>query len=195
MSEEIGVEEKESPVPTAAESQSVEQPKKKVVSRRKITMKPRRRVAARKKAAPIKTEPPDNQRDALRVEPSLRDATEPWRPASILTAEKIPGMVSRWCSKDLMEKRMAEGWSPRRATTRGRITSGEKTLIDGSPMGDYVTKRNMVLCDMPDALAEGRKKYFREINESGLKGQENQFRQDTAIDGRSYGYGAIEVKK
>jgi hypothetical protein len=99
----------------------------------------------RKRAAPIRTEPPVQAHEILTLSTEEPKATQPWRPASILTAQKNPGMRPRWVRKDLLEKRIEEGWQPRLSDTKSRVESPEKTIVDGVPLGRYVTKRNLVL--------------------------------------------------
>jgi hypothetical protein len=159
-----------------------------VQPRRKITMKPKARVIIRRgprKAAPIKTSPPDYERDAL-VSQTLEDrATQPWRPVSQLFSTKLQGMRPRWVRKDLLEKRIEEGWQPRLSDSKSRLESPESTIIDGTPLSRYVIKRGMILCDMPEQLARSREAYYRKISDGGLKGTNAEL--DAGTGGNTYG--------
>lgn len=193
MTEEpITIVEESEPEPTKEEliTQKLEENKRK----RKEALK-RARAKSRKKAPPIRTEPPAYPQDALRVPEESKKATEPWRPASMLTCKPIPGMRPRWVRKDLLEKRMAEGWQPRISTDKGRIDAPEKTLVDGKPLSSYVVKRNLVLCDMPEEMAKSREEYYRKLTDSGLEAQKNELERGTAVGGKSYNYGDIEVSR
>lgn len=150
---------------------------------------------SRKKVAPIKTEPPDYPREQHHIETGKRNMNEPWRPASLLTARKKQGFRSRWVRKDLLEKRIEEGWTPRQSNIKSRVDSMEQTLIDGRPLSTYVVKRNLVLCDIPEELAASRDAYYKKLASSGLQGVKADFTQNTKIDGEGYGYGKIEVGK
>jgi hypothetical protein len=157
--------------------------------------KPKRRLLPRRKAAPIKTTPPDYPREALKTEEQKKKSNEPWRPASILTSSKLPGMRPRWVRKDVLEKRIEEGWQPRLSESKSRVESPEKTIVDGIPLGRYVTKRNLVLCDMPEELAMSREDYFRHMNDTSMKGQKQQYVNETVVGGESRSYGDVQVEK
>jgi hypothetical protein len=154
---------------------------------------------ANQPASKIKTEPPAYPEDAYAAaspaDPAKPKPTRPWKPASILTASKIRGMRQRWVRKDLLEKRMEEGWQPRMSFTKGRIDAPETTIIDGKPLSQYVMKRNLVLCDMPEELAQGREAYYKRMTDGGLKAQENEFVKSTQVGGDSYAYGGIKVER
>jgi hypothetical protein len=142
----------------------------------------------KRRTAPIKTTPPDNPREAFSVpEPK---ANQPWRPASILTTSRLPGMRPRWVRKDLLEKRIEEGWQPRLSDSKSRIESPEKTIVDGMPLSRFVVKRNMVLCDIPEDLAQSREKYYRDINDAGLVARKTELANQTG--GQSYGEITVE---
>lgn len=162
----------------------------KMVLRGRLGVKGKRGI---KRAAPIKTAPPDYQRDALK--PTTAKATQPWRPASIITATKLDGFRSKWVRKDLLEKRIEEGWEPRLSDSKGRFESPEKTMVDGVPLSRYVVKRNLVLCDMPEELAQSREAYYKRITDQGLSSQKTQFQQEAAVGGLSYAYGDIKIEK
>jgi hypothetical protein len=145
----------------------------------------------------IKTAPPATPADAFRVPEVKRKATEPWRPASMLFAKPLPGMRSRWVSKRLIEKRREEGWVPRERDPgdRPRVDAPEATIIDGKPLSSYVTKREMILCDMPEELAQSREEYYRNITAAGLKAQKSDFARQASVGGEDYSYGDIKVER
>jgi hypothetical protein len=150
----------------------------------------------RKRAAKIRREPPAYPRDTLISATSDEPRpTQPWRPAPILHSTNIPGMRPRWVRKDLLDKRIAEGWQPRLSNTNSRLESPDKTIIDGVPLSRYVIKRNMVLCDMPEEMAKSREKYYRDMTDSGLSGTKSEYASQTSIGGQSYGYGDVKVEK
>ena len=153
------------------------------------------KLKKRKRAPQIKTQPSAYDHDVMKTEEQKSNPNEPWRPASILTAFKKAGMRPRWVRKDLLEKRVEEGWQPRMSDSRNRVESPEKTIVDGIPLGNYVTKRNMVLCDMPEEMARSRESYFKRINDEGLKAQKQQFVSETVAGGESHAYGDIKVER
>jgi len=139
----------------------------------------------RRRAAPIKTAPPDYERDALVSQTLEERATQPWRPVSQLFSRKLNGMRPRWVRKDLLEKRIEEGWQPRLSDSKSRLESPESTIIDGSPLSKYVIKRGMILCDMPEALAQSREAYYRRVSAGGLKATNAEL--DAGTGGTTYG--------
>lgn len=152
-------------------------PKKRIIPRGK---------GLRKRAAPIRTEPPAYERDRLTpVSEEGPRPTQPWRPVSQLFSTKIQGMRPRWVRKDLLEKRIEEGWQPRLSDSKNRLEAPEKTIIDGVPLSKYVMKRGMILCDMPEDLAKSREQYYRKISEGGLKANKAELDRETG--GQAYG--------
>ena len=112
------------------------------------------------------------------------EPTEPWKPASILNVDKIEGKRSKWVRKDLLEKRLAEGWVPREAKD-----TTPSTIIDGSQQGSYVTKRNLILCDMPEAKAKGRDAYYKHLTDGAIGESIKNLKEKT----HGETYGKIEV--
>lgn len=125
-------------------------------------------------------------------ESPVKKATEPWRPASILVSTHRPGFRSKWCRKDILDKRMAEGWEPR---IRGKNDAPETTITDGTPLSQYVTKRNLVLCDMPEELAISRERYFQRMADDSLQSEVNRFKGEinTTENKGSKVYGEIKI--
>ena len=115
---------------------------------------------------------------------STEEPTEPWKPASILTADKLEGRRSRWVRKDQLEKRMSEGWVPREAKD-----TTPKTILDGSQQGSYVMKRNLILCDMPEAKAKSRDAYYKHLTDGAVEDSISKLKEKT----QGGTYGKIEV--
>jgi hypothetical protein len=95
--------------------------------------------------------------------------TTPWKPSAILTVRKKEvGFRTRWVRQNLLEKKMAEGWEPVRAISGGKMESNSAntvTLTDGSRLDSIVKRRNLILCRMPEELAEGREAYFANLTD------------------------------
>lgn len=194
MSEEIvEMEENKEPLPAMTE----EERKLAVEKKMEAYKQARRRSPApkKKRSSPIKKDPLNCPQDAYNIEVPERKMNQPWRPASILTARKKEGMRSRWVRKDLLEKRIEEGWTPRISNTRSRIDSPENTMIDGKPLSSYVVKRNLILCDMPEEMAQAREAYYKKLADSGLEAQKNEFKNQTNIGGSSYAYGDVRTER
>jgi hypothetical protein len=181
-----------------AQEQVMASEEKEVVNtERKIVRRPRRKPMVKKKGKSIHAlmSPDPSQGLGSVPEQPVKKATEPWRPASILTAYKKDGYRSRWCRKDILEKRMAEGWEPRKSTTKGRVEAPETTIVDGVSLGNFITKRNLVLCDMPEEMALSREEYFKNLTDGGLQSEVNQLKDKINISENkgSKVYGEIRV--
>jgi len=111
---------------------------------------------------------------------TIKEATTPWEPAKVLDVAKIPGFRLRWIRKDNLEKSKAEGWIPIEAKDYT-----ERTIIDGTQLGTYVTKRNLILCKMPEAMAKGRDAYFAAKSKEALDETKRKF-EDSGERGLSY---------
>lgn len=156
-----------------------------------------KRGSPKKRSAPIKKHPPNYPQDSYNIETPGRKMNQPWKPAAILTARKKDGMRSRWCSLNLLEKRLEEGWQPRLRSSGAdiRVDAPVARLIDGKPLSSYTIKGNLILCDMPEEMAKSRDEYFKRINDAGLKSQKSEFTQSTTVGGASYSYGDVKIEK
>ena len=117
------------------------------------------------------------------------EPTEPWSPAAILTHKPRPGFRSKWIRKDLLDKKTLEGWVPREADMN-EVSPG-KTIIDGSQQGKYVTKRNLVLCDMPETKAKSRDAYFKRLTDAATQSATESFKEKFG-NRETYGEGLKE---
>jgi len=122
--------------------------------------------------------------DTKKTSTPTEEPTEPWKPASILNVDKIAGKRSKWVRKDLLEKRIAEGWTPREAKD-----TTPKTILDGSQQDSYVTKRNLILCDMPEARAKSRDAYYTKLTDGAMEESTENLKKKT----HGETYGKIEV--
>jgi len=112
---------------------------------------------------------------------TANESTTPWKPAQILDVKPIPGFRLRWVRKDNLEKSKTEGWIPIEA--KDYLT---RTIIDGTPLGTYVTKRNLILCKMPEAMAKGRDAYFAAKSKEVLAETKRKFVDDAGGKGLTY---------
>lgn len=116
-----------------------------------------------------------------KIEPVVeKKATTPWKPSPLLECKPIPGYRLRWCRLNTLEKSKAEGWIPVEAKDYL-----ERTIIDGSQLGTYVTKRNLLLCKMPEAMAKSRDAYFAAKSKDALAETRRKF-EDSGEKGLSY---------
>jgi hypothetical protein len=123
--------------------------------------------------------------------------TTPWKPASMLTVSgKDPAYRYRWVRKDLLDKRLEEGWEPAIKTTSSRIEAPETTIIDGSPLTSYITKRGLVLCRMPKETAQARAAYYKKMTDGGFPTIVEELREKVGVDpstGKDLSYGNITI--
>lgn len=124
-------------------------------------------------------------------------ATEPWRPVSMLEVTgKEDGYRYRWVRKDLLDKRVLEGWEPVVATKKARVEAPEATIIDGTPLSTYVIKRGLVLCRMPLDRVQARTEYYRRLSRGAVKKEVDILAdgiRNEAAGSKSAAYGKIEV--
>lgn len=86
-----------------------------------------------------------------------------WKPATALTAQKIPGHRTRWVNKDPMniQRKEAEGWAivdP----NQGLRSEHEhpEDLTSGKPVTSTIEYRELVLAALPEETAQARTEYF-----------------------------------
>ncbi len=118
--------------------------------------------------------------------------SKPWEPASLLVVkDKDANYTYRWCSKDLLEKRIAEGWEVVRSVTQ-KVTekSPAQTLMDGKSVDSTIQKRNLILCRMPKDMAVQRNEYFRKLDGSRIQQATDDFKNVAGKDA----YGTVETK-
>lgn len=121
--------------------------------------------------------------------------TEPWKPASILSViKRKEGMRDRWVRKDLLDKKVLEGWEP---VQSGAETAPTLTLLDGTQLDRTVQKRNLILCRMPEELAVNRNKYFQKLTDESEEIPSRELEEAANVPGYvgSGAYGRIVVKE
>ena len=115
--------------------------------------------------------------------------TTPWKPASLLTlGRKEPGFRNRWCRKELIEKKLLEGWEVVR--TSAKDATPEITLMDGTKLTGIIQKRNLILCRMPEELAIAREEYHTNLSDSAAEAPLREFEN---VAGKGNFYGKKEV--
>ena len=121
-----------------------------------------------------------------------------WKPARVLEVpenRKNPGVVHYWADKSdqgRIEEMEAEGWVVDcKAPTR---TEHPETIKDGRNLDSTVQRRELILMKMPKEVAEARRKYFEEKNNSALKASVDHYRNQVKDqDGRPLSYGKVQV--
>jgi len=142
--------------------------------------------APKKRGKPITDEAP-------RSEALLREGSQPWKPASLLhVANKDPNFTYKWCRRDLMDKRIAEGWETVQAASG--VNAPDFTLADGRRLTSLVVKRNLILCRMPKDLAKSRSQYYQKLADDNMSQGVEQFKRGTKLPGYdATAYGKIEI--
>jgi hypothetical protein len=98
-----------------------------------------------------------------------RDSEVPtaWRRQSLLEApDPRPGYVQKWIrfksgkdeDTDNLQKALDSGWSPRKRTTAKR--GHELTADTNAKYGQYIVKRGLILCEMPEKMADQRNAFY-----------------------------------
>lgn len=134
---------------------------------------------------------------SLKDEGVKKPPTTPWKPAPMLTVRgKDPNYRYRWVRKDLLDKRLEEGWEPIVNTSDPRVQAPETTIVDGTPMSTYVTKRGLILCRMPEERAVARSKYYRDMTDGSLTTVVDELKEKVGVDpntGKSLSFGNITI--
>ncbi len=107
--------------------------------------------------------------------------TEPWKPSQLLAVKEMPGWRLRWVRKDLLERKVDEGWEPVKAKD---LT--DRTIIDGAQVDSLITKRNLILCRMPESLAKSRDAHYAGKSRDAIKETVRTF-EESGDKGLSYG--------
>lgn len=123
------------------------------------------------------------------VKPSA--PTKPWTPARILSMPAKPGFRRKWVREDLTERFEAEGWAF--VEDRKKVLNTPKTIVDGVPLSTAVRKRELVLMEIPEAVAKQREAYFKSLTDGALKASVQKFK-DTANEGSGKSYGEVVIK-
>ena len=84
-----------------------------------------------------------------------------------------------------MERKIDEGWEP----VKGKDLT-DHTIIDGAQVDSLVTKRNLVLCRMPEALAKSRDAHYENKSRDAIKETVRTFE---ASGDKGLSYGSIKV--
>lgn len=117
-----------------------------------------------------------------------KPSTTPWKPAKIL--EGIPkraGFRRYWATRDKLDKKLSEGWE----VVKGAEGAAPVTLIDGTKLTNCITRRNLVLVEMPEEMVQSRAEYFHEMNKMGLEGVKKEFEDEAKKAGiPTYGTGS-----
>ncbi len=117
--------------------------------------------------------------------PEVKKHTEPWSPAKLLQVKAIPGWRLQWMRKDTLSERLEEGWE----VVKGKDLIS-RTVIDGSQMDSTVTKRNLILCKMPEDLAKQMDAYH---DRKAAEAIEDSVRAFEASGDKGLSYGSIKV--
>jgi hypothetical protein len=116
-----------------------------------------------------------------------KTATKPWQPASILVVPasikaKYPGKRLRWIRKTDLDRKMAEGWE----LAEGQDKT-ERTVIDGAQTDSRITKRELILCIMPEDTAKSRDAYYAEKTASALESSVDEYKRKAGGEKETYG--------
>jgi len=124
----------------------------------------------------------EEKTNVTKVEPPVqKQHTEPWKPAKLLEVKPIPGWRLHWVRMDDLERATAEGWEP----VKGKDLT-QRTTIDGTQMDSNVTKRELILCKMPEGRAKQMDAYFAKKSAEALSESVKTF-EESGDPGLSYG--------
>ena len=123
--------------------------------------------------------------------------TTPWKPASILSLTfQESGKRYRFGKPERHDKKLQEGWIPVEKGAKDAPKILEDSLVDGSPLGSYASKRGLILYKMSEEIAQARDKYYSDQANVALDKEVEDFEdQNTRSDGKVITYGNIKVGK
>lgn len=168
-----------------------------ILERKKTRKKAAKKPAKRgKKAASPKAAPNDDDPAPA----PKKKVTTPWKPASLLQMKgKEAGWRYRWCARDTLDKKLAEGWEPVQAqkSPQGKDAAlGDITLVDGTRLTGIIIKRDLVYCRMPEEMAKSREEYYAKLTDGALQSKMDEFKKDTNIPGQGQlSYGSIKIDR
>ncbi len=126
------------------------------------------------------------------------DATETWKPASLLDVpnwvrEKYTGNRLRWCRKEEIDKKLLEGWA--KCIVDGTEVAEEfrPTMIDASSHDSTISVREMLLMHIPEKMAKAREAHFEKLTNAQVKTEAQKLKDLARIDGGG-AYGSITEK-
>ncbi len=117
--------------------------------------------------------------------------TKPWEPAKILEVAKKPNFRRKWVREDLVERFQDEHWIL--VDNKKKTISTPKTVVDGVPLSTAVRKRELVLMEIPEAIAKERDAYFKSLSDGALSGSVQEFKK-IANEGSGKSYGEVIIR-
>jgi len=104
-------------------------------------------------------------KDHFKVEDPKPKATKPWNADNnpwsldlLRLKKKRQGFVPRWTTKDLLERKLDQGWTVADRKDYGGTT--DKLPGEEGKMDSTILRRELILIEMPDELAGQRKAFF-----------------------------------
>lgn len=116
--------------------------------------------------------------------------TQPWKPAQVLKVAEKLGFRRKWVREDLTDKFLAEGW--KFVDNKNKSINPPKTIVDGAPLSTVVQKRELVLMEITEALAQSRDAYFKSLTDGSLESSVDEFKK-TANEGSGKSYGEVKI--
>mgnify|MGYP003524885193 CR=1 FL=1 len=107
--------------------------------------------------------------------------SKPWQPPKTIECfNKKAGMRYKWCRKDILEKRRAEGWV---VTSKLDLGGKEIGVPHNLSLDSTYQHRGLILCEMPEEMAESRNAYYQKRAASAQEGIKNQFKKEASKSG------------
>lgn len=107
-----------------------------------------------------------------KTEQNQKKGNPSWKPASLLTTDKVQGYRLRWLDKDPanLDKKRREGWQFVSEINAKGTHDNPETIQDGKPLTSVTEYRELVLAAMPEDMAQGREEYFRDRTKAQTAG-------------------------
>jgi hypothetical protein len=110
--------------------------------------------------------------------------TTPWKPAERLhipadiKRKYLTGYRGRFVRADNLDMKLQEGWQKVELTSEEIKKIEPITLEHGKPTGSSLQRGKLILCRMPEKVAEERRKYFESLTSVGTKSQVDNLKQE-----------------
>ena len=98
-----------------------------------------------------------------------------WAPDYLRLAKKNPGFRCKWVRQDNVERMTYQGWSLCKPKDYGVLT--DRTISDATPISDRIQRRELILMEIPEEMAEQREAYIENKNSAALKSANDRAKQ------------------
>ena len=89
-----------------------------------------------------------------------------WAPDYLRLTRKNPGFRCKWVRQDNVERMLYQGWTVCDPKDYGALT--DKNIQDVVPINNRIQRRELILMEIPEEMAEQREAYLERQNSAAL---------------------------